>query len=408
MSTHTSPKERSESLPSPLWQIAFRPLFLAASLFITFALAVWAFVLSNIIPSLTANYSPFGGWLVWHGHEMVFGFVQAVAIGFLLTASRNWAGQPGINSRFIKALIISWLLARIAWFIPAMPALLVALFDVLTPALAALGLAQTLKGGERDHGKGSQRHNWPFVLLLSAFAIIQIAFHIIINAYPQFLTRLMQAAVLMMAAMTLWVSGRVLPFFTRSKLKTSITDLPQWLTPFSMTASWLIIPCVILNQLFSSFMSAHIITIVVAIAAALGHGYRLFLFYRKGIMQEPMLWSLYVAYAWIVIGYLLIAISIVSSAILPWLHAITLGGLLTMIISMMARISLGHTGRPILALAGIRWVFIGIQAAALIRITSQSIDGFITALLILLIGMIIFLNHYLPILIKPRVDGRAG
>jgi uncharacterized protein involved in response to NO len=74
-----------------------------------------------------------------------------------------------------------------------------------------------------------------------------------------------------------------------------------------------------------------------------------------------MLWSFYLAYTWVALGYLLIAIRIFNGATLPWLHAITLGGLLTMIISMMARISLGHTGRPILVQAVIPWAFAAIQ-----------------------------------------------
>lgn len=398
----------AEKTPSPLWQITFRPFFLAASLFITFALAIWALVLINIAPSITSNYQPFSGWFVWHGHEMIFGFVQAVAIGFLLTASRNWAGQPGISSGFIKLLATSWLLARIAWLIPIMPVEVVALLDVTTPALAALALAQTLQGGERDHGKGSQRHNWPFVLLLSAFALVQLAFHVLQSLYPQYLTLLMQAAVLMMAAMTLWVSGRVLPFFTRARLQTQPTELPKGLLGISMTSSWLIIPLILLNQVLPNILALQIITALIAGISALTHSYRLFLFYRKGVTGEAMLWSMYLAYAWIAIGYVLISISAITSLNLPWLHAITLGGLLTMIISMMARISLGHTGRPILALPGIPWVFAAIQVATLVRIISPSSTGYLIALALILIGMSVFLKHYVPILLNPRADGRPG
>lgn len=393
---------------APLWQIAFRPFFLGASIFILLAFALWTLVLSNSFPALLADYQPYGGWFNWHSHEMIFGFVQAIAIGFLLTASRNWAGQAGISSNFIKLLFASWLLARIAWLIPASPTFFVVLFDSATPLLAALGLAQTLQGGERDNGKGSQRHNWPFVGLLAAFALVQLLFHTLLLTKPQYVSLLMQTAVLMMAAMTLWVSGRVLPFFTRARLQTPPPVIPQKVLNISMTSSWLLIPSLVISKIFSEFYFLQLITAAIAITAALSQAYRLSLFYRKGVASEPMLWSLYCAFSWFIVGFAMLAASLLFETTLPWLHAITLGGLLTMIISMVARISLGHTGRAILALKGIPAVFIALQVATLIRITLPSIMGYITALTILLAAMLVFLFHYLPILIKPRSDGKPG
>ena len=396
------------SKSSPVWQIAFRPFFLAASAFITLAFALWALVLSNSLPASLTDYQPYGGWFSWHSHEMIFGFVQAVAIGFLLTASRNWAGQEGISSNFIKLLMLSWLLARLAWLIPVTPVFLIISLDVLTPALAAIALGQTLAGGERDHGKGSQSHNWPFVGLLSIFALIQLVFHSLLLTQPQYITLVMQAAVMMMAAMTLWVSGRVLPFFTRARLQTPPPVIPQRLLQVSMGTSWLLIPCVLASLLMPQQDALRIITACVALIAATSQGYRLSLFYRKGVLSEPMLWSLYCAFTWMIVGFLMIAVSMMTETPLPWLHAITVGGLLTMIISMMARISLGHTGRPILALRGMPAVFIALQLAALVRISLQSSEGYLIAIILLLLSMIIFLSHYSPILLKPRSDNQPG
>lgn len=396
------------SKSSPVWQIAFRPFFLAASAFITLAFALWALVLSNSLPASLTDYQPYGGWFSWHSHEMIFGFVQAVAIGFLLTASRNWAGQEGISSNFIKLLILSWLLARLAWLIPVTPVFLIISLDVLTPALAAIALGQTLAGGERDHGKGSQSHNWPFVGLLSIFALIQLVFHSLLLTQPQYITLVMQAAVMMMAAMTLWVSGRVLPFFTRARLQTPPPVIPQRLLQVSMGTSWLLIPCVLASLLMPQQNALRIITACVALIAATSQGYRLSLFYRKGVLSEPMLCSLYCAFTWMIVGFLMIAVSMMTETPLPWLHAITVGGLLTMIISMMARISLGHTGRPILALRGMPAVFIALQLAALVRISLQSSEGYLIAIILLLLSMIIFLSHYSPILLKPRSDNQPG
>lgn len=391
---------------SPLWQISFRPFFLFSSLFISLGFILWGMVLSGLFPTIS-SYQPYSNWMVWHSHEIVFGFVQAIAIGFLLTASRNWAGQPGISTRFIKLLVASWLTARLAWLI-ALPMPLITFLDISTPLLAALGLAQTLHGGERDHGKGSQKHNWPFVGLLIIFALVQLIFHSLVITKPEYLTLLMQAAVLMMAAMTLWVSGRVLPFFTRARLQTPAPVIPQKLLIISMMSSWLLIPSLIISLVAPQLIFLKLLTAAIALLAAFSQSYRLKLFYQQGVLSEPMLWSLYAAFSWIIIGYGMIAFSLLSDYQLPWLHAITIGGLLTMIISMMARISLGHTGRPILALKGIPTVFIALQLSALVRISWQTTHGYLLAIAILLVSLAVFLWHYIPILLKPRADGKPG
>ena len=349
---------------------------------------------------------------------MIFGFVQAIAIGFLLTASRNWASQPGISARFLKLLVCTWLLARLAWLTPSTPTLLILILDVSTPLLAALGLAQTLAKGEQANGKGSQKHNWPFVLLLTAFALVQLLFHILYNKQPQYISLLMQVAVLMMAAMTLWVSGRVLPFFTKAKLLTAITPLPKGLKALSMSASWVLIPVLVASVLVpdlinlaapaSASTTFKVIIAVFATIAAITHAATLGIIFKRGVTKEPMLWSLYLAYGWIIVGFILLAVSQFYSATPPWLHAITIGGLSGMIVSMMARVGLGHTGRKIIVLKGMMLAFVFIQLAVIVRIFMISNTGFVLSIGLLIVTLIIFLYHYTHILIKPRADGRPG
>ena len=397
----------------PIWQIAFRPFFLAASMFITLAFIIWALVLSNSLPASINQYQPYGGWLVWHSHEMIFGFVQAIAIGFLLTASRNWTGQAGISSNMLKAIVLLWLSARIAWLIPVTPMAILMLLDAAAPLLAALGLAQTLALGEKQQGQGSQKQNWPFVILLIAFTLIQIIFHLLLTFQIEHITHLMQVAVLIMAAMTLWVSGRVLPFFTRARLQTPTRDLPQGLLEFSMTSCWLFIP-LFLATLYFDNIALNITTAIVALCAAISQAYRLALFYRPGVLQEPMLWSLYLAFSWLITGYVLIATDLLMGIMttennvqLPWLHAMTIGGLLTMIISMMARISLGHTGRKILTLPYMALCFTLLQIATFIRLIGPSIipgTAYVLAIICIILALGIFLLHYGKILWLPRAD----
>lgn len=392
--------------PLAFWQIAFRPFFLIPSIFLALALSLWGLFLNQTMPSSVQDYQPYSGWFNWHSHEMIFGFVQGIAIGFLLTASKNWANEKGVNSTFVKLIIVTWLAARVAWLMPDTHPALIMLLDSITPLLAAIGLAKTLYDGEAKNGKGTQKHNWPFVVLLSAFSLVQISFHLLNSHQPQYTSLLMKVAVLMMAAMTLWVSGRVLPFFTKARLKTKATQLPRSIKNISMLASWLLIPALILNQLFLDQVFIWILASI-AIIAATTHAYSLVKMFRIGIKDEPMLWSLFLSYAWIILGYSLLAASLFFSASPNWLHAITVGGLLGMIMSMMSRISLGHTGRKIRALKGVGFGFVLIPIAAAIRISPINASALTLSIILLVLTLIIFLYHYTPILINPRYDGKS-
>lgn len=405
--------QKASTPPLPIWQIAFRPFFLAGTVFITLGFILWALLLTNNLPDSLSQYQPYGGWFVWHSHEMIFGFVQAIAIGFLLTASRNWTGQPGISSNMLKAIVLAWLTARVAWLTPTIPTLVIMLLDMTAPLLATLGLGKTLAMGEKEHGKGSQKYNWPFVALLSAFTIIQMVFHLLLTSQPENITYLMQVAVLMMAAMTLWVAGRVLPFFTRARLQSPAKDLPKGLLEISMGSSWLVIPFYLAAQITEN-TALIIITAILAICAVTAQSYRLAVFYRPGVSKEPMLWSLYLAFAWLITGYGLISIDLIvnlsnpsASVQLPWLHAMTIGGLLSMIISMMARISLGHTGRKIEALSYMTLSFALLQIATLVRLLGPSVApsvSYVLAISCVIIALGIFLFHYGKILWLPRAD----
>ena len=97
----------------PIFRLAFRPFFLGAALFSLIALGLWgSFWLGGL------SWTPYGGWLWWHAHEMLFGFVCAVMVGFLLTAVQNWTAQDSIKGWPLAAVFFLWLLARILLLFP--------------------------------------------------------------------------------------------------------------------------------------------------------------------------------------------------------------------------------------------------------------------------------------------------
>ena len=117
--------------------LAFRPFFLSGALFSVLALVLWASLYTGQV-----SLSVYGGGYWWHAHEMLFGFVCAIVVGFLLTAVQTWTGMDGVRGWRLLALYLVWLAARIAFLLPALlPVWVPALLDMLFLPLAALLLA---------------------------------------------------------------------------------------------------------------------------------------------------------------------------------------------------------------------------------------------------------------------------
>ncbi|MBD3821070.1 MAG: NnrS family protein, partial [Thiotrichales bacterium] len=64
---------------------AFRSFFIGGSLFSVVAMLVWL----GQYPMASKQFSTIVP-MMWHAHEMVFGYALATVTGFLLTAVMNW------------------------------------------------------------------------------------------------------------------------------------------------------------------------------------------------------------------------------------------------------------------------------------------------------------------------------
>jgi uncharacterized protein involved in response to NO len=127
-----------------------------------------------------------------------------------------------------------------------------------------------------------------------------------------------------------------------------------------------------------------------------------------------MLWNLHVGNAWIAAGFLLRA----AASLLPALassatHAFTAGAMGCLILGMMSRVALGHTGRMIVANARVRFSFMAMVIAGLLRVVGPLFPGSYSGFLIAsgtawALAFLLFLFEYAPILTQPRVDGTPG
>ncbi|QXI36530.1 NnrS family protein [Pseudomonas xantholysinigenes] len=380
-----------------LWALGFRPFFLGGSLFALLALLLWAGVL---VGALQPN--PPGGMLAWHRHEMLFGFAAAIIAGFLLTAVQNWSGIPGLGGRPLQGLFLLWLLGRASWFL-LLPAWLILLIQGAFLPLVALALARPII-------RRRLRNNYPIVilvLLIGACQWLTLAGWLTQNETWQ--RRGVLAGLWLVAAMMSVLGGRVIPFFTRRGLgNLSPTPARPWLDRACLACS-VALPLsyvVGLNDRPQPPMA------LLFAALALLHGARLVLWHDRGLWRVPLLWSLHLAYAWLIPACLGLALWHAGVAINPSLatHALTVGAMTGLIVAMMARVSLGHTGRPLQVPRSIGWAFALIQLAALARVLVVPFTSLALELSVLLGSgaLLIFLWHYLPILTRPRVDGMPG
>ncbi len=377
---------------------AFRPFFLLAALFAIVAVLVWLAVLhgSGWAP---ATVDP----IAWHAHEMLFGFAGAAIAGFLLTAVATWTGRPKVAGPLLGALVVAWLVGRFAMLLgPVLPDVAVASADLAFPILlAAIGLREIIGG--------NSRRNFGIVAVLAVFAVLDAVFHLGRSGLWPGADRvaLFLTAHGLLVLITV-VGGRIIPSFTGNWLKLrGDSNLPRsrpWVEVF-------LIPLIVLAGLADSIGLPALLVAALSIAAAGLHALRLSGWRGQATAAEPLVAILHVAYAWLPIGYLLLGLTTLGLP-LPRsaaLHALTMGGIGTMILAVSTRVALGHTGRALKAAPLTVLAYVLLSAAVFIRILSPLAPGAYLALIdtagagwIAAFGL--FLVVYWPILTRPRVD----
>ena len=376
--------------------LGFRPFFLSAGLYAVLMMVLWLLVLRGGLS--VGGLSPF----VWHGHEMLFGFAVAVIAGFLLTAAQNWTGIPMPSGPPLAALFVLWLAGRASFLIPGLPPILVAAIDVAFLPVLAIALALPVL-------KARQLHNTPFPIMLLVLAAANALVHAgslgWIDAGGSLGLHL--AAYVIVAMMTV-MGGRVIPSFTDNKLRTRAR---RW------KAIEILVPAATISALIAALIAPFsLVTALLAALAAVAHAVRLAGWYTSKYWSVPLLWILHLGYAWIPVGFALLALSAsgLGAAAGSALHAFTAGGIGVLTLGMMARVSLGHSGRMLEPAPLMTWAFVAVNLAALIRVAQPLVfpglyaSGMVIAGVLWIAAFGLFAAIYTPILLRPRVDGKPG
>ncbi len=391
------PAKKADSNSFALFALGFRPFFLTSAVLAPVLLTLWLLHLTGKI-SVNAYYNATG----WHAHEMLFGYTVAVIAGFLLTAAGNWTGIRIISGPRLALLWLVFLAGRIAPFIPGISPLVIALVDLAFLPLVAVLLAIPI----------IRVRQWSNIIFIPVLLLMMTANLLVHGSLLGWFDLGLQAgnrAMLYLVVLLIMImGGRVIPFFTErgvQGVKTRSWKFIELLVPVSL----LLFATTELFQLGKSWIG------ITAIFAVLVNTVRLYGWYDRRIWRVPLVWILQLAYAWFIIGFALKATILFE---LPQIvfayHAFTVGGIGTMTIGMMARVTLGHTGRQMLLPAPMFWAFILIVLAAIARVIMPVFipEAYMSLLKIAgslwIASFLIFLWVYLPMWWRARVDGRPG
>lgn len=387
----------------PLMRLAFRPFFLLGAVFSVLAMLVWlAFWHGNLW------LAPYGGMLWWHPHEMLFGFGSAIIVGFLLTAVQNWTGRPGLSGWPLFALAALWLAARLLLaYGGSLPPTLLLIVDVAFLPAAAFAMARRVVAVRMWRNLG-------FVPILLLLACANAGMHAgAMRGDGVLMREASHVAMLLIALLMALLGGRVIPFFTSMKLGFAQPERLRFLEISSLGA---LAVAVILQAAAALGMSvAHALMVPFLLLASVANAWRMARW--KGIkgLHEPLLWGLHLSYAFIPLGLFMWAVELgTGQRVETALHALAIGGMGTMMLAMMSRVSLGHTGRTIRTLPGIGVALALMAFAALMRsvwlwLFPQTSHWVYTLVIIAwCISYVIFILYYIVPLLSARPDGKTG
>ncbi|MEH6587019.1 MAG: NnrS family protein [Halioglobus sp.] len=392
--------ERPVGSGPSLFRLAFRPFFLLGALFSVISILLWAGMFSGLVA-----VSPFGGALWWHSHEMLFGFVVAIIVGFLLTAVQTWTGSAGIRGWQLSGLVLLWLSARVGLFYPAgLPGWAVTALDLSFLPVAAVVLATPIL-------RIRQWRNSVFVPILLAMTVANAMFHAAVYRGDPGLQGMAGNFMVMLVVLLMTVvAGRVVPMFTANGTGTERVPSLVWLERLSPALMLLAIPAGMSIDVMPDGLAAGLLLL-----AAGCQGFRVLRWRTWVTLSTPLVWTLHLSYWSIAIGLALLAVAQVTDLLShsQALHALTVGAIGMMILAMISRVSLGHTGRPLVVGPVMVFAYVALALAALLRVGGpvwlqdyRAVVVGTAALWAMAYGL--FVIVYLPILARPRPDGRPG
>jgi uncharacterized protein involved in response to NO len=389
-------------LPAALTIFAygFRPFFLLAGLHASLSMLTWVGVLQGWVAA-PAGWPP----AMLHGHEMIFGFASAALAGFLLTAVPSWTKAGPLRGWRLALLVLLWLSGRAAAAAGADPVLYAALDLAFLPGLAACIAPGILRA--------SAKRKAIVLAILAAIWVANLGTHLTTLGAGFVSARWgNEFGLALFVLLIAIIGGRLIPPFT-------IGGMRMAGRPVDIAAARRLDRAVLATTAaWAASLALDLPDAAVAVAAALAalaNGARFVRWRTLETLRIPLVWVLHLGYVWVVFGLLA-----ASAGWMDWLprasalHALGAGAVGTMVLAVMSRASLGHTGRKLEAGTPITLAYALVAMGALLRVLATVITDSTAEAMIPLSGALwaggyaLFCIVYTPILIRPRADGRPG
>jgi len=379
----------------PLLRLGFRPFYLGAALFAALAIPVWVALFLGRI-SLPLAVAP----LLWHAHEMLFGFAVAVIVGFLLTAGKAWTGLATPRGAFLGALAALWLAARIAAITG--PYASYAVLDLLLLPVVAAVLVDVLV-------RARNRRNLPLAGILLLLSLVNACFHLaVIGVIGMSPLHALHAALALIVMIECVIAGRVVPAFTINATPGLRLVVRSRVEQITLTLTAVALLCWVAEA------PPGLTPTALGLAAA-AHLRRQWSWRPWVTRGRPILWILHAAYAWLPLGLVLLALAQVGwVGVSAGVHALAVGATGGLIIGMITRTARGHTGRPLRVSKAEVLAYVLVMTAAVLRVVLPILapqwfaQALLAAALAWSAAFTIYLVVYTPWLATTRLDGKDG
>lgn len=385
-----------------IFDSAYRPFFILAAVSSLYYMTLWTAFYTFKLRLNFENISP----TMWHAHEMLFGYAITVISGFLLTIEKYRFGAVISKKSALIILIILWILARVFISLTLITDLswkTGAVLDCLFILILTIRISYPII-------RGKDREKTALAAHLAIITASNIVFYLgVLGVLPDGQRWGVYSALFLVISIILLMGRMMIPLFIRNGLEFKFEP-----------RNWRVIDILSIFFFVSFFFSELFLTSgklvsIISGVLALIYSVRLYGWYSSRIWNKPMLWVLFVAYAWIVIGFGLKFLSLYFNIPdLPALHSFTYGGIGLMTVGFMSRVTLGHTGRNVFAPPKIVfWIFTVLLAGAIVRVFFPLIDSSSYPLwiaisqILWILSFLIFAIVFLPMLWKPSVEKRA-
>lgn len=388
-------KTVEEKIP-PILRLGFRPFFLLGSLYAIIAIVIWVWAFQAGQPTYLQVPA-----LWWHVHEMLFGFSMAIVAGFVLSAVQNWTGIKGTSDKRLGFIVLLWLMPRILFWTPT-PLWLTSSIE----ALFILAIAYEV-GFRVIKTKGIR--NLFFIPLFLIAIAANFASYATIKGMPPFTSAAVWESMLWWFTLLLSIMGaRVIPFFTARRFQFEKAQPILWLDALCN------IPLVMLFVLSFFPLTSEQVSPYLMIIAGGAQLIRMIRWKGYKTLSEPLVWSLHAGYLCIPLSLLLRGLSTDYFTSHTGIHLFAIGALGGVILAMIARVTMGHTGREIYKGPSMWVAYSAIILAAFLRtfgvilFPEHMLDMINITAGLWSIAFGLFLSHFAPMLWSKRVDGHPG